>query len=165
MIVEIVSNYLSNYILFTHVNLLLFWGVPILQYVLSLVLGAIILNKEDVEVKSSDNSDKEVVKPGYILAELGHAPGAIKRMTLVSPKAIEEKSRESIASAMCLIKELSEKIADAMGETPSEHRPSQVQMAFNLLLTTNGKAVITKSEKEMNLKVTMTWKSEGESIS
>lgn len=150
---------------FTYVNVLLFWVVLILRYVLLLVLGVTFLNKEDVEEKSNDNSDKEAVKPGYIIAELGHAPGAIKRMTLVSPKAIEEKSRESIASAMLLIKELSEKIADTMEETPSEHRPSQVQMAFNLLLTTNGRAVITKSEKEMNLKVTMIWKSEEERTS
>lgn len=125
-----------------------------------LVLGVAFLNKEIVEEKLSDNSDKEAVRTGYILAELGHAPGAIKRMTLVSPKAIEEKSRESIDSALLVIKELSEKVADAMEETPAEQRPSQMQMAFNLLLTTNGRAVITKSEKELNFKVTLVWRSE-----
>ncbi|HIH74889.1 MAG TPA: hypothetical protein HA306_06820, partial [Methanosarcina sp.] len=41
-------------------------------------------------------------------------------------------------------------------------RPSQVQMAFNLRLTTDGRAVITKSDKETNLKVTLTWKNERE---
>jgi hypothetical protein len=35
-----------------------------------------------------------------------------------------------------------------------------MQMAFNLLLTTNGRAVITKSEKELNFKVTLVWRSE-----
>lgn len=125
-----------------------------------LVLGVAVLNKEIIEEKLCDNSDREAVKTGYILAELGHAPGAIKRMTLVSPKAIEEKSRESIDSALLVIKELSEKVAGAIEETPAEQRPFQMQMAFNLLLTTNGKAVITKSEKELNFKVTLVWRDE-----
>lgn len=49
-----------------------------------------------------------------------------------------------------------------MGETPAEFRPSQVELTFNLLLTINGKAVITKSEKEKNLKVTLIWKDKEE---
>lgn len=84
-------------------------------------------------------------------------------MTLVSPKAIEEKSREAIDSTLLVIKEISEKVSGAMGETPSEQRPSQMQMVFNLLLTTNGRAVITKSEKELNFKVTLVWKNEWKS--
>jgi hypothetical protein len=47
-------------------------------------------------------------------------------------------------------------------ETPAEFRPSQVELTFNLLLTINGKAAITKSKKEKNLKVTLIWKDKGE---
>ncbi|KKG10980.1 CU044_2847 family protein [Methanosarcina sp. 2.H.A.1B.4] len=112
-------------------------------------------NKDD-----NEKSGKEVVKTGPILAELGHAPGTIK-MTLVSPKAVEEKSIDSISSAMLIIKELSRKVGDTVEEIPVERRPSQVQLAFSLRLTTDGRAVITKSEKETNLKVTLMWKHDG----
>ncbi|KKG14153.1 hypothetical protein EO98_09270 [Methanosarcina sp. 2.H.T.1A.6] len=112
-------------------------------------------NKDD-----NEKSGKEAVKVGPILAELGHAPGTIK-MTLVSPKAVEEKSIDSIASAMLIIKELSRKVGDTVEEIPVERRPSQVQLAFSLRLTTDGRAVITKSEKETNLKVTLMWKHDG----
>jgi len=117
---------------------------------------------KDTSTNDDENkkSGKEAVKVGPILAELGHAPGTIK-MTLVSPKAVEEKSIDSINNAMLLVKELSKKIGNTVEEIPVEHRPSQVQMAFNIRLTTDGKAVITKSEKETNLKVTLMWKKDG----
>jgi len=127
-----------------------------------LVLGVAVLNKEIIEEKLCDNSNREAVKTGYILAQLGHAPGAMRRVALVSPKAVDEKSRESIASALFVIKEISEKVADTMEETPVEHRPFQVRLDFSLLLTNDGKAVITKSDKEQNLKVTLIWKEERE---
>lgn len=117
---------------------------------------------KDASTNDDENrkSGKEAVKIGPILAELGHAPGTIK-MTLVSPKAVEEKSIDSINSAMLLVKELSKKVGGTVEEIPVEHRPSQVQLAFNIRLTTDGKAVITKSEKETNLKVTLMWKKDG----
>lgn len=114
-------------------------------------------SNKDENKDENQKSGKEVVKAGPILAELGHAPGTIK-MTLVSPKAVEEKSIDSIASAMLIIKELSRKVGDTVEEIPAERRPSQVQLAFNLRLTTDGRAVITKSEKETNLKITLMWK-------
>lgn len=114
-------------------------------------------SNKDENKDENQKSGKEVVKAGPILAELGHAPGTIK-MTLVSPKAVEEKSIDSIASAMLIIKELSRKVGDTVEEIPVERRPSQVQLAFNLRLTTDGRAVITKSEKETNLKITLMWK-------
>lgn len=105
----------------------------------------------------SEKSNNEDVKIGPLLAELGNVPGTIK-MTLVSPKALEKKSVESINNAMLLIKELTGKVGDTVEETPIERRPSQVQLAFNLNLTTDGRAVISKSEKGANMKVTLTWK-------
>lgn len=119
-----------------------------------------IISKEASNNKDENKkSNRETVKVGPVLAELGHAPGTIK-MTLVSPKAVEEKSIDSINSAMLLIKELSIKVGDTVEGMPVERRPSQVQMAFNLRLTTDGRAVITKSEKETNLKVTLMWNHE-----
>jgi len=82
-------------------------------------------------------------------------------MTLVSPKAVGEKYIDSITSAMLPVKELSIKVGDTVEEIPVERRPSQVQLAFNLLLTTDGRAVITRSEKGTNLKVTLMWKHDG----
>jgi len=83
-------------------------------------------------------------------------------LRLVSPKVLEEKSTESVDNAMLVIKEISKKVVDNMEETPVEFRPSQVELTFNLLLTMNGRAVITKSENEKNLKVMLTWKDKGE---
>jgi hypothetical protein len=117
-----------------------------------------IVDKGASDNKDENNkSEKEAAKIGPLLAELGHAPGTIK-MTLVSPKAVEEKSVDSINNAMLLIREFSRKVGDAVEEIPFERRPSQVQLGFNLRLTTDGRAVITKSDKETNLKVTMTWR-------
>lgn len=75
---------------------------------------------------------------------------------------MEEKSTESIDNAMLMIKEISKKVVVNVEETPAEFRPSQVELTFNLLLTISGKAVITKSEKEKNLKVTLIWKDKEE---
>lgn len=108
--------------------------------------------------KGNEKSGEEAVRKEVILAELGNAPGTVK-MVLVSPKAVEEKSQESIDNAMLVIQELCRKVADTVGASDAEHRPSQVQLAFGLRLTTDGRAVITKSEKETNLKVSLTWKS------
>ncbi len=109
----------------------------------------------------NQKSDKEPAKVRPILAELGHIPGTgTIKMTLVSAKAVEEKSISSINNAMILIKEFSRIVGDTIEEIPFEHGPSQVQLGFNILLTTDGKAVITKSEKEKSLKVTLTWKHE-----
>lgn len=62
---------------------------------------------------------------------------------------------------MHIIKEVSKKVVDNMEETPIEFRPSQMELTFNLLLTMNGKAVITKSENEKSLKVMLMWKDKG----
>jgi microsomal dipeptidase-like Zn-dependent dipeptidase len=125
-------------------------------------IGGQFLDKTNVDEKIIDNSGRSALKAGSILAELGHAPGTIKKFTLVSPKALEEKSTESIDNAMLMIKEICKKVVDNMEETPAEFRPSQVELTFNLLLTMNGRAVITKSENEKNLKVMLTWKDKAE---
>ncbi len=80
----------------------------------------------------------------------------------MSTKALEEKSIESVDNAMLMIREISKKVVDNIEETPAEFRPSQVELTFNLLLTMNGRAVIAKSEKEKNLKVTLMWKDKEE---
>ncbi|AKB79947.1 hypothetical protein MSHOH_3464 [Methanosarcina horonobensis HB-1 = JCM 15518] len=121
------------------------------------VIGKDVSNNTNNNKDENKISEREAVKIGPLLAELGHAPGTIK-MTLVSPKAVEEKSVDSINNAMLLIKEFSRKVGNTVEEIPSERRPSQIQMAFNLRLTTDGRAVITKSDKEANLKVILTWK-------
>lgn len=110
-------------------------------------------NNED----ENQNSNKEAPKVRPLLAELGQAPGTIK-MTLVSSKAIEEKFIASFDNTMFFIKEFSRKVGETMDEIPFERRPSQVQLGFYIRLTTDGKAVITKSEKDTNLKVMLTWK-------
>lgn len=125
-------------------------------------IGGQFLDKVTVDEKIIENSGRDALKAGGILAELGHAPGTVKALKLVSPGALEEKSTESIDNAMLMIKEISKKVVDNLEETPAEFRPSQVELTFNLLLTMNGRAVITKSEKENNLKVMLRWKDKGD---
>lgn len=120
------------------------------------------LDKVIVDEEVIDNSGRSALKAGSILAELGHAPGTIKKFTLLSPKVLEEKSTESIDNAMLIIKKMCKKAVDNLEETPAKFRPSQLELTFNLLLTMNGKAVITKSENEKNLKVMLMWKDKGE---
>ncbi|AYK14818.1 MAG: CU044_2847 family protein [Methanosarcina flavescens] len=127
-------------------------------------IGGQFLDKVIIDEEVIDVSSKNALKAGHILAELGHAPGTVKALRLVSSKALEEKSIESIDDAMLMIKEISKKVVDNMEETPAEFRPSQVELTFNLLLTMNGRAVITKSEEEKNLKVVLRWKDKGDEI-
>ena len=82
-------------------------------------------------------------------------------LTICSPLKANEKSTESFDNAMLMIKEISKKVVDNLEETPPEFRPCQVELTFNLLLTMNGKAVITKSENEKNLKIMLMWKDKG----
>ncbi|MPN05071.1 hypothetical protein SDC9_152321 [bioreactor metagenome] len=115
-------------------------------------------NKND-DTDEDQKPEKEPAKVRPLLAELGHIPGTgTIKMTLVSAKAVEEKSISSINNAMILIKEFSKLVGDSVEEIPLEHGLSQVQLDFNILLTTDGKAILTKSEKEKSLKVTLTWK-------
>lgn len=119
-------------------------------------------NKDENDTDENDenkNSDKETSKTGQFLAELGNTPGTVK-MTVLSSKAIEEKSISSFNNAMLLIKELTRVAGDTVEEMPFERGPSQVQLAFNIIFTTDGRAVISKSDKETNLKVVLTWKHE-----
>lgn len=131
-------------------------------------MGGQFLDKVNVDEKVTvdeelfENSSRDALKAGCILAELGHAPGKVKKFTLISPKALEEKSIESVDNAMLIIKEISKKVVDNLEETSPEFRPSQIELTFNLLLTMNGKAVITKSENEKNLKVMLMWKDKEE---
>lgn len=120
--------------------------------------GIIDKNKND-DTDEDQKPEKEPAKVRPLLAELGHIPGTgTIKMTLVSAKAVEEKSLSSINNAMILIKEFSRLVGDSVEEIPLEHGLSQVQIDFNILLTTDGKAILTKSEKEKSLKVTLTWK-------
>lgn len=128
-------------------------------------LKGIIDNNKNNNKDENQKSDKEPAKVRPILAEPGHIPGTgTIKMTLVSAKAVEEKSISSINNTMILIKEFSRIVGDTIEEIPFEHGPSQVQLGFNILLTTDGKAVITKSEKEKSLRVTLTWKHEEKDI-
>lgn len=128
-------------------------------------LKGIIDNNKNNNKDENQKSDKEPAKVRPILAELGHIPGTgTIKMTHVSAKAVEEKSISSINNTMILIKEFSRIVGDTIEEIPFEHGPSQVQLGFNILLTTDGKAVITKSEKEKSLRVTLTWKHEEKDI-
>lgn len=122
-------------------------------------LKSIVTKDKSNSENENQKSNTETVKVRPILAELGHIPGTgTIKMTLVSAKAVEEKSISSINNAMILIKEFSRMVGDAVEEIPFDHGPSQLQLGFNILLTTDGKAIITKSEKENSLKVTLTWK-------
>jgi len=124
-------------------------------------LKSILDNGKSNNKDEDQKSDKEPAKVRPLLAELGHIPGTgTIKMTLVSANAVEERSISSINNAMLLIKEFSKIVGDTVEEISSEGRPSQVQMGFNILLTTDGRAVITRSEKDANLKVTLTWKHE-----
>ncbi len=125
--------------------------------------------KSIIDKDKSDNKDenqdscKETAKVRTILAELGgHAPGTgTIKMAVLSSKAVEEKSISSINNAMLLIKEFSKMVADTVEEVSLERGgPSQIQMGFNILFTTDGKAVITKSDRDANLRIVMTWKHE-----
>ena len=123
--------------------------------------------KSIIDKDKSDNKDenqdscKETAKVRTILAELGPAPGTgTIKMAVLSSKAVEEKSISSINNAMLLIKEFSKMVADTVEEVSLERGPSQIQMGFNILFTTDGKAVITKSDRDANLRIVMTWKHE-----
>ncbi len=96
-----------------------------------------------------------------IMVDLSHADSPVK-VVLVSPKSVEEKSREALKDAMRIIHQVSRRVVDTVEELDAEHRPSQVQVNFGLKLTAEGRAVMTrvKNEKDTNMKIILTWKGE-----
>ena len=114
--------------------------------------------EEKPAVIDEDDEDEDEMP---IMVDLSHADSPVK-VVLVSPKSIEEKSREALKDAMRIIHQVSRRVVDTVEELDAEHRPSQVQVNFGLKLTAEGRAVMTrvKNEKDTNMKIILTWKGE-----
>ncbi|AKB26150.1 hypothetical protein MSMTP_2681 [Methanosarcina sp. MTP4] len=114
--------------------------------------------EEKPAVIDEDDEDEDEMP---IMVDLSHADSPVK-VVLVSPKSVEEKSREALKDAMRIIHQVSRRVVDTVEELDAEHRPSQVQVNFGLKLTAEGRAVMTrvKNEKDTNMKIILTWKGE-----
>jgi hypothetical protein len=75
----------------------------------------------------------------------------------ITPKDIEQKSAEALTSAMNTIHQMATNIVDTMNSVSESTRPTKVEAAFGLKLTTEGNALITKGGLEANINVTLTW--------
>ncbi len=115
--------------------------------------------KEEKPAVIDEDEEDEDEMP--IMVDLSHADSPVK-VVLVSPKSVEEKSREALKDAMRIIHQVSRRVVDTVEELDAEHRPSQVQVNFGLKLTAEGRAVMTrvKNEKDTNMKIILTWKGE-----
>jgi hypothetical protein len=98
-----------------------------------------------------------------VLVELAPAPGA--RNVSILSEDIEQKSAEALNSAMNTIHQMATYIVATMNSVSENTRPSKVEAAFGLKLTSEGNALITKAGLEANINVTLTWelKKENES--
>lgn len=94
-------------------------------------------------------------KESPVLVDLTLAPGAQK--VAFTSKDIEQKSIEALNSAMNTIHQMATYIVDTMNSVSESTRPSKVEAAFGLKLTTEGNALITKGGLETNINVTLTW--------
>lgn len=90
-----------------------------------------------------------------VLVYLTPPPGAQK--VSFTSKDIEQKSIEALNSAMNTIHQMSTYVVDTMNSISESTRPSKVEAAFGLKLTTEGNALITKGGLEANINVTLTW--------
>jgi prophage DNA circulation protein len=98
-----------------------------------------------------------------VLVDLVPSPGA--RKVAVTSKDIEEKSIEALNSAMNTIHQMATYIVATMNSVSENTRPSKVEAAFGLKLTSEGNALITKAGLEANINVTLTWELKTESAS
>ncbi len=128
----------------------LFWGV--------LFTYGLKAKEEKPAVIEEDEEDEDEMP---VMVDLSHADGPVK-VVLVSPKAIEEKSKEALKDAMRIIYQVSRRVVDTVEELDVVHRPSQVQVNFGLKLTAEGRAIMTrvKNDRDTNMKIVLTWKGE-----
>jgi hypothetical protein len=89
-----------------------------------------------------------------VLVELAPAPGACDVGIL---EDVEQKSAEALNSAMNTIHQMATYIVATMNSVSESTRPSKVEAAFGLKLTSEGSALITKAGIEANINVTLTW--------
>lgn len=98
-----------------------------------------------------------------VLVDLVPAPGAHK--VAITSKDIEKKSVEALNSAMNTIHQMATYVVATMNSVSESARPSKVEAAFGLKLTTEGNALITKGGLEANINVTLTWELNKEDVS
>ncbi len=98
-----------------------------------------------------------------VLVEFAPAPGT--RGVSITTKDIEQKSAEALNSAMNTIHQMATYIVATMYSVSESTRPSKVEAAFGLKLTTEGNVLITKGGLEANINVTLTWELKKENAS
>jgi hypothetical protein len=89
-----------------------------------------------------------------VLVELAPAPGTYDVGII---EDIEERSAEALNSAMNTIHQMAIYIVATMNSVSESTRPSKVEAAFGLKLTSEGNAIIVKGSVEANINVTLTW--------
>lgn len=104
-----------------------------------------------------------IIKETPVLVDLSPTPGAHK--VAFTSKDIEQKSVEALNSAMNTIHQMATYVVDTMNSVSESNRPSKVEAAFGLKLTTEGNALITKVGMEANINVTLTWELKKENAS
>jgi hypothetical protein len=89
-----------------------------------------------------------------VLIELSPVPGACD-VGIIDD--IEQKSAEALNSAMNTIRQMATYIVATMDSVSESTRPSKVEAAFGLKLTTEGSALLTKAGLEANINVNLIW--------
>jgi hypothetical protein len=99
-----------------------------------------------------------------VLVELAPVSAGTRGVS-ITPKDIEQKSAEALNSAMNTIHQMATYIVSTMNSISESTRPSKVEAAFGLKLTTEGNALIAKGGMEANINVTLTWELKKENTS
>lgn len=90
-----------------------------------------------------------------VLVELKRRRG--EQEVAINAKEILEKSTEALNNAMAAIYGMSCRVIDTVRALPPIERPSEVELEFGLLLTTDANAFVINAGAEAQFKVTLRW--------
>jgi len=106
-------------------------------------------------------SEFEIDKEAPVLVELIElAPSPGVRKAAKSSKDLTEMSPKALDSAMNTIHHMARRIVATMEALSDDKKPTQVEAAFGLKLTTEGGAIIAKAGIESTINVKLTWENE-----
>jgi len=104
-------------------------------------------------------SEFEIDENAPVLVELAPSPGVQKAAR--SYKDMAEMSPKALDSAMNTIHHMARRIVATMEALSDDKKPTQVEAAFGLKLSTEGGAIIAKAGLESTINVKLTWENKG----
>jgi hypothetical protein len=111
----------------------------------------------NLDLRTVTSTTFTVNKDVPILVEFTPQPG-LKQTSRISPDNIAEKSMQAISNAMSAIYQMAQHTQGVIRALPVPERPSELEVEFNIKLTTEAGVLLAKAGAESTLHVKLIWK-------